>query len=312
MSASLTIRPIGPDEVDLFLSFADPSPLGLKPPRKMYLDGLNKWYRPEWSWVALRDGKVVARVAFSGEPGAERPVAMGSLEIGTGPDRVETGVALVRVAYGALGGVGTSHDDRPSYRQFLPVDWPDDADMRAAVEDRRTVARLAGLSFLVDRLELRWVPDTGLSPRPGRLTFRPVRDDAELFAVVRSTFSGTLDAHARRDIDRLGMDAAVSAFVANWPQPRNLWRLADNRSGSCVGITVPTRGPWGPDVAYIGVRPEHRGNGYVDDQLLEASHLLDDGCIDDIGATTDAGNVPMAAAFDRCGYTVVDRLMVYV
>jgi hypothetical protein len=57
------IRPIGPDEVDLFTSFTDASPLGLKPPLAMYLDGLHQWYRPEWSWVALGDGQVVARVA---------------------------------------------------------------------------------------------------------------------------------------------------------------------------------------------------------------------------------------------------------
>ena len=95
--SALVVRPIGPDEVDLFTSFADASPLGLKPPLAMYLDGLHNWYRPEWSWVALRDGQVVARVAFSGPPEAELPLVMGSLEIGTRPDRVETGVALRRV-----------------------------------------------------------------------------------------------------------------------------------------------------------------------------------------------------------------------
>lgn len=72
MSTALSIPPIDPDEVDHFLSFADASPLGLKPPREMYLEGLGRWYRPEWSWVALRDGGVVARVAFSGQPAEQR------------------------------------------------------------------------------------------------------------------------------------------------------------------------------------------------------------------------------------------------
>jgi hypothetical protein len=73
--SALVVRPIGPDEIDLFTSFADASPLGLKPPLAMYLDGLHQWYRPEWSWVALRDGQVVARVAFSGQPDANLPFA---------------------------------------------------------------------------------------------------------------------------------------------------------------------------------------------------------------------------------------------
>jgi ribosomal protein S18 acetylase RimI-like enzyme len=312
--SALVVRPIGPDEVDLFTSFADASPLGLKPPLVMYLDGLHTWYRPEWSWVALRDRQVVARVAFSGPPEAELPLAMGSLEIGTRPDRVETGLALVRTAYAAMTGGGTGDGGRPEYRQFLPVDWDEHAGMRAAVDDRRTVARLAGLRFLVERVELRWPAEPGaaLPPRPGRLTFRPVDDADEVLAVVRGTLDGTLDAHARRDLARLGADAAARAIVDELPGPRSLVRLAYDPAGSCAGITVPGLRPWGPDISYVGVLPEHRGNGYADDLLLEASHLLVEGGATEIVAATDVGNTPMAAAFARCGYVVVDRLMVHV
>jgi ribosomal protein S18 acetylase RimI-like enzyme len=313
MSAPV-IRPIGPDEVDLFTSFTDASPLGLKPPLAMYLDGLHQWYRPEWSWVALRDGQVVARVAFSGPPDAELPLVMGSLEIGTRPDRVETGVALVRTAYGAMTGGGTGEGGRPEYRQFLPVHWHEHAGMRAAVADRRTVARLIGLRFLVERVELRWPAEPGaaLPPRPGRLTFRPVGDDDEVLAVVRGTLEGTLDAHARRDVARDGADAAARAIVEELPGPPSLMRLAYDPAGSCVGITVPGLRPWGADISYIGVFPEHRGNGYADELLVEASHLLVEGGAAEIVAATDVGNAPMAAAFARCGYVVVDRLMVHV
>jgi RimJ/RimL family protein N-acetyltransferase len=308
------VRPIGPDELDLFTSFADASPLGLKPPLQQYLDGLHRWYRPAWSWVALRDGRVVARVAFSGPPEAALPFAMGSLELGTRPDRVETGVALVRTAYAAMSGGGSGDGGRPEYRQFLPVDWHDHPGMRAAVADRRTVARLAGLRFLVERLELRWTAASGaaLAPRPGRLAFRPVADDAELLAVVRGTLEGTLDAHARRDVARLGVDAAARAIVEELPGPRSLARLAHDPAGRCVGITVPGLGPWGPDVAYLGVLPAHRGNRYAGDLLAEASHLLVEAGATEIGATTDVGNAPMAAAFARCGSVVVDRLLVHV
>jgi GNAT superfamily N-acetyltransferase len=312
--SALVVRPIGPDEVDLFTSFSDASPLGLKPPLEMYLDGLHSWYRPEWSWVALRDREVVARVAFSGPPDAELPFAMGSLEIGTRPDRVETGVALVRTAYVAMSGGGTGDHGRPEYRQFLPVDWHEHPGMRAAVNDRRTVARLAGLRFLVERVELRWPAESGaaLPPRPGRLTFRPVGDDAEVLAVVRGTLDGTLDAHARRDVARDGVDAAARTIVEEFPGPRSLVRLAYDPAGRCVGITVPGLRLWGPDIAYVGVLPEHRGNGYADELLLEASHLHVEGGATEIMAATDVGNTPMAAAFARCGYGVVDRLMVHV
>jgi ribosomal protein S18 acetylase RimI-like enzyme len=239
---------------------------------------------------------------------------MGSLEIGTRPDRVETGLALVRTAYAAMTGGGTGEGRRPEYRQFLPVDWHEHPGMRAAVDDRRTVARLAGLRFLVERVELRWPAEPGaaLPPRPGRLTFRPVTDDAEVLAVVRGTLEGTLDAHARRDIARDGVDAATRAVVEELPGPRSLVRLADDPAGRCVGITVPGLRPWGADISYVGVLPEHRGNGYAAELLLEASHLLAEGGATEIVAATDVGNAPMAAAFAGCGFEVVDRLMVHV
>jgi hypothetical protein len=93
---------------------------------------------------------------------------MGSLEIGTRPDRVETGLALVQTASAAMTGGGSGEGGRPEYRQFLPVDWHEHAAMQAAVTDRRTVAELAGLRFLVERLELRWPADPGLCCRRGR------------------------------------------------------------------------------------------------------------------------------------------------
>lgn len=143
---------------------------------RTYFDGLYQWYRPEWSWVALRDGQV-ARVAFSGPPEAALPLAMGSLEIGTRPDRTETGLALLRTAYAAMTRGGTGEGGRPEYRQFLPVDWHQHAGMRAAVADRRTVARLAGLRFLVERVELRWPAEPGMAlPGPRslvRLAYNP-------------------------------------------------------------------------------------------------------------------------------------------
>ena len=79
-----------------------------------------------------------------------------------------------------------------------------------------------------------------------------------------------------------------------------------------MGITVPGLRPWGPDIANVGVLPEHRGNGYAAELLLEASHLLAEGGAEEIVAATDVSNTPMAAAFARCGYVVVDLLMVHV
>ena len=94
---------------------------------------------------------------------------------------------------------------------------------------------------------------------------------------MRGTLEGTLDAHARRDVARDGVDAAARAIVEELPGPRSLVRLAYDPAESSVGITVPGLRPWGADISFVGVLPEHRGNGYADELLLEASHLLVEG-----------------------------------
>ena len=65
------------------------------------------------------------------------------------------------------------------------------------------------------------------------------------------------------------------------------------------------------------VRPDDYGSQYQEcldcgDLLIEASRLLVEDGAGEIDAMTDAGNAPMAAAFERCGYTVVDRMLVHV
>ncbi len=304
--STLSVRPIGPDEVELFLSFTDASVLGLKPPRRMYVEGLGRSYRPEWSWVALRDDRVVARVAFSGPPGADRPEVMGSMEIGTGPDRVAVGTSLVRAAYAAAGG-------RPRWVQFVPVDWAGRADCRAAVEDRLAVARAAGLTFLAERVQVLREAAGELPGGSGRLEFRPPPDRAALLHVVSATYAGTRDAQIRWDVSRDGAGGTARARAHGFGSSEQLWRLAYDAGGACVGVVVPDRGgQWPPDIAYVGVLPEHRGRGYVHDLLAEGTRLLvEDGAAEVTGAA-DAANTAMVTAFARAGYRVVDRLLVHV
>lgn len=305
--STLSVRPIGPDEAELFLSFSDESPLGLKPPRQMYVDGLGRGtYRPDWSWVALRDDRVVARVAFIGSPDDDRPDAMGSLEIGTGPDRIAVGLELLRAAHARLG-------VRPQWVQFVPLDWDQRPDCRAAVEDRCAVARAAGLTFLTERVQVRR-PAAALPPeRPDRLTFRPPPGREALIDTVGRTFAGTRDAQLRRNAERDGPAAAARTLAAGFGSSPELWRLAYDQAGACVGVAVPDRGDrWEADVSYIGVLPGHRGRGYVHDLVAEATRLLVEARGGEITGAADAANPAMVGAFTRAGYEVVDRLLVHV
>jgi GNAT superfamily N-acetyltransferase len=91
-------------------------------------------------------------------------------------------------------------------------------------------------------------------------------------------------------------------YYLSMPGPRDWWRLAYTPQGGLAGLAIPARNADGPVVAYLGVVPELRGNGYADDLLAEVTHLLAAAGARWIQADTDLANQPMACGFQRAGY----------
>ncbi|MFC4336999.1 GNAT family N-acetyltransferase [Salininema proteolyticum] len=73
-------------------------------------------------------------------------------------------------------------------------------------------------------------------------------------------------------------------------------------AGNVVGMVMPSANPGGNVIAYAGVVPEHRGNGYVNDLLAEGLRILAAERPGRVTASTDFGNTPMAGALLRAGF----------
>jgi GNAT superfamily N-acetyltransferase len=193
---------------------------------------------------------------------------------------------------------------------LLPPRWRETPELRAAGEARVGVAQRAGMQPFVERLRYLWTPSCGLPDRPGRLTFRPEPDDDVIFDVLRRIAHGSLDVHDQRAMEKGGADEAARTgmeFLQWMPSPREWWRLAYTQSGDLVGLTVPGRNYTAPVIGVVGVVPEHRGNGYAYDLLIEATHLLAAEGVEEIVAETDTTNTPMAATFARAGYPITQE-----
>jgi RimJ/RimL family protein N-acetyltransferase len=289
----LVIRPLAAGEEGLFESLPDPGLVGFAAFGDTYTAMASAGeYRPEWTWVALRDGVVVARAAWWAGPEDDKPLALDWFDF---TDK-DAAVRLLRTS-----------PLRAQYSLKLPPGWRDVPAVREQAEARIDAAVAAGLSPLVERYRYRWTPDCGVPPRPGRLEFRPEPDDAVILEVFRRVHEGSLDAHARRTIARAGPDAAAQEdldYLRWMPSPRDWWRLAYTPAGELVGLCVPARNYGDPLIGFIGVVPEHRGHGYAYDLLVEATHRLAGEGVDRIVAGTDKGNVPMVATFARAGYPI--------
>lgn len=300
----VTIRPLsGPDELDLFTQL----PYALND--EMAGDLAAGRRRPSWMWVALRGGRPVARVAWWARNATAEPLLMDTFDLdATAPDAVDVGERLLRTAMPAT--LGAAHP--PQYLRFVPAGWRDDPAVRRGVEARMSALERTGARLFVERLRLEWRAGTPVAAPSGRLRFRPT-GRAEMIALMTRVLDGTLDAHSRADLaarpdaETVAREQYDQEFPS-YASPLTWHRVAETPGGEPVGFVVPARNAYGAIIAYIGVLPEHRGRGHIDDLLNEGTRvLLAEGDPPRIRANTDVANVPMARAFARNGYDAYEH-----
>ncbi len=301
-AASWVIRPIsGPEEIELF------NTLDYTINHELADDLANGHRRPDWMWVALRGDQVLARVAWWGRPGEDNPLSLDIFDLDI--TELDAARALFATAFAAVVPAGV---ERPEYGRFVPADWRDDAEARAAVEARMAILADTGARLTVERLRLEWKPGTPVPADDPRLAFRPVDDTDELIDLMTRALEGTLDFHSQADLAGMSArEAAVRQYKEEFDtftSPRDWWRIATSRdTGEPVGFVIAARNAYNPIIAYLGVLPEHRGQGYVDGILAEGTRVLAANDVPRIRAATDLDNVPMAKAFARAGYVNFER-----
>ncbi|GLZ36503.1 N-acetyltransferase [Actinokineospora sp. NBRC 105648] len=294
---TLVIRPLVAGEENLFDSLPDRGLVGRPVLGNLSYPDLRARgeYRPEWTYVAIAEGTVVARAAWWGTPSDPAPVALDCFDF----TDADAAVALLRAA-----------PFTAEYCLTLPAGWRTTPAVRAEADARIDAATAAGMRILVERYRYQWTPACGLPDRPDRLRYREEPDDAVFLDIFRRVHVDSLDAHVQATVAESGLEAAAQEDldILRWmPAPRSWWRVAETQEGSLVGLTVPSRNPGGPVVAYIAVLPEHRGHGYAYDLLVEATHLLVAEGADRIVANTDVDNIPMAKAFAKAGYPITQH-----
>jgi ribosomal protein S18 acetylase RimI-like enzyme len=270
-------------------------------------------FRREWTWIAKEGRRIVARAVWWGRAGDELPLALDCVWVDPSADDPARLARLVVVAgLRALEAAGLSRP--PSYELRLPGAWREQADLRAGVEWRRQIAGEVGLCDELERLQWRWDAGTALWASSGRLWFAAEADDSAFLEVFQRVAVASLDVTTQRAVRTLGAEAAARdelQFYRSTPGDRGWWRLARTSENAVVGFVIPSATYSGPNVGYLGVVPEARGRGYVDDLLAEATRLHAERGAAQISATTDVTNVPMAAAFARHGYVLSEHRLVF-
>jgi len=269
-------------------------------------------HRPEWTWVAEEDGELVARAIWWAPPGREHPLTLDCLWVADRVvDRIAVAADLIATAHLAHRHAGARH--ATDFEIDVRPDWRADAAALAAVEWRQQAAARAGLTHTLERVSFLWTPGVGVPVDPHRLVFVPERDDEVFVDAFRRVAEGSLDDLTRRNVAQMGADDQARddlEFYLGLPGERDWWRLAHTREGDLVGFAIPSRSAYDASVSFLGVVPDRRGHGYVDDLLAEITRQHAGRGAQRITGTTDTTNAPMAAAFLRGGYECTGVRMV--
>jgi ribosomal protein S18 acetylase RimI-like enzyme len=303
----MLIRPATPAEMADQPEFTVGDPVGAVDADRLREEAAAGRMRPEWTWFAADGSRIAGRAVWWGRSDSERPLALECLHVQPDvPDRAALAAQILSRGQAEFGAT-------PQYDLVLRTGWRDDPDIVAAVAWRADAARAAGLTDVNERLQYQWTPVAGVPAPSDRLVFHPAGDE-EFLAVFRQVAIGSLDVTTQREVAAAGADRQARddlEFYLSCPGDRSWWRLAETADGRLAGFTIPSATPYHRNVGYLGVVPELRGRGYVDDLLGEITRQHAADGADRITATTDITNAPMAAAFNRAGYQVTEIRMVF-
>jgi RimJ/RimL family protein N-acetyltransferase len=296
-----------PADLDRATSYAADGPLPALSAERIREELASNRFRPEWIWFAEDEhGEILARALWWGRADSTRPIALDCLQ-------VRAGVAdPVAVASGLLTAGHTAFETLPVYNISLPADWRDGPALVEAVTWRRQAASDSGLGHEIERLRYEWTPAAGVPEPTEKVVFREGTDEEFLDAFVRLS-AGSLDLHTQHELR--STDAGQLAredmrFYRDCPGERSWWRLAELPDGTLAGLAIPSATPYHRNVGYLGVVPELRGRGLIDEILAEITRFHAGEGADRITATTDTVNTPMAAAFERAGYETTEIRLV--
>jgi RimJ/RimL family protein N-acetyltransferase len=300
----ITIRPIEPAELEAWLSLSGTSPtdqrLGTRI-RAAWGDGRSG---PSQTFLAERDGRPVGRLVYVSTPAATiLPNVLEALLLGLWlpwdqPDAVDIGRRLIVETLGALPD-GVLAVDAHANPEYMP-----------AAEFKRAVFEAAGMPLFQEKAGFLWrssEPDPPPVRKP-RLRFQSVEEvGQESFArVMARSVVGTLDRQDRYYRELVGPEAWGREMLGYLqPEDASSWLLALDGDGDEVGYVLigGFDEPGRATIAHIGVVPESRGRGYVDELLQAGKAAARRRGFDRILSDVDVDNPPMLAAMERNGHS---------
>jgi RimJ/RimL family protein N-acetyltransferase len=308
----VTFRTAAASSLDDFLAVSAHSPYQAE--LRAYTESLleQRCTRLSWCVIATVADIPVARAAFWAPPGHPLPTDLVLIAADWDDPELEVGRQLL--AY--------MHDSARFLRASAlqhHVDAPPGAPQYQGDTSAR-IRLLADAGYELQRDGLRWhfaASAVGGVRASSRLTFRDLSEsgDDEFVAAIASTYEGTRDSLLNRHIEEHGRIEAARADFRDYKQLEHRpdwWELAYRDDGTLVGVSMAARNPTSAVIAYVGVVPAQRGNGFAAALVRRGTERLVTSGAREIRGDCDRDNTAMVKAFKRAGYEEVARRRTYL
>lgn len=299
----MLIRPIHPSELNAFAAFSN------QPERnekflayltQMWSEG---YIRPEWCFVAEEAGAFIGRVVYWTLPSLDNFFEVDFLEVLWSANYLEVGTQLLQKSLALL------HPPAHAVIQYaLDTSYPISTSALSASAALR-IELLEQLGFSLIRETCRFsfqAASTEIKPSE-RLVFRTLNEVGEdtFINTIMRVSSNSLDRILQQQMEELGaLTTARERFqtLKAFKYKPTWWQLAYTQDGAVAGLIMPAENDGGPIIGYMGVIPEHRGQGYVNELLAQGTLTLKADGANRVRADADVNNAPMVSAFQRIGY----------
>ena len=264
---------------------------------------------PDFCFVARAGGERLGRIGFRVEHtlpehvGAEldslpeQEVFAYGLELPWQGDWRGTGDPLLETA---LGWAKQELPDDPQLRI--------NAETHSHVERRRAMVEEAGFLLFQEKEGVLW-SDSGRPVRvPARLRYFTMAEigSEPVVELVSSVAAETLDRNDRHYSSHMSSEDWARVYVSLFERPElTVLGFVEDEPVGFAAVSPFDEGATAT-ITFIGVAPEHRGNGFVDDLLLEATARAAGAGFRRILSDVDVENLPMLAAMERCGHRAKD------
>jgi ribosomal protein S18 acetylase RimI-like enzyme len=264
--------------------------------RSMLDEGTTKL---DWCFLVAVDSLVVARVAFAfDEPPANAPLELYLFGLSLEWERLlarDAALAMLKQALPVLSAVGP------------PIDARVNREVHADFAKHRQLLEDAGFGLFQEKEG--FFCEAGAVPvrRSRRLRFRSLSEVGrdEFISILARGPADTLDRNDRYFYELtgpVGWATVMMGFLG--PGDEDTWKLAYDADGRPVGyMMLSAFDEHGTGtIAHVGVVPEQRGRGYIDDLLAETAADAETRGFRSILSDADVLNAPMCAAFERAGH----------